>query len=160
MSSHRANFLRLRRGPGKTVVQRACYNRNHAYWMRLEACMPDSIRIKLTATTMEGLEAFDPQVTVEIIQAIPDHQTISRHIIHNFAGSDTVAVRAPDGFPTWQVNIAFSRYDAVTGFFFQPRGDATPTYHIQVTRLPAKWSPQFTLLNSLRSERFQTFKDI
>lgn len=122
--------------------------------------MPDSVTIKLTATTMEGLEAVDPQVTVDIIQAIPDNRTISRKIIHNFVGSATIAMPAPEGFPTWQVNISFSRYDAVTGFFFQPRGNASPTYNVQVTRLPGKWVPQFTSLQSLPSQRFQTFRNV
>jgi hypothetical protein len=128
--------------------------------MRLEVFMADSVTIKLTASTMEGLDAVDPQVTVDIVQAIPDNQMISRQVIHNFAGTATIAVPFPDGFPTWQVNISLSRYDAVTSFFFQPRGDSSPTYNIQVTRLPGKWAPQFTLLKSLSSQRFQSFRNV
>ena len=122
--------------------------------------MPDSVKINITASTMEGVEALDPQVTVDVIRVIPDNQVISRQVIHDFAGAATIAIPFPDGFPTWQVNISFSRYDAVTGFFFQPRGDSSPSYKMQVTRLPGKWVPQFTPLQTLAIQRFQTFRNV
>jgi len=122
--------------------------------------MPDSVTITIAATTMEGLDAQDPQVTVDIIQSIPIQKAISRQIVSNFDGKVTIAVPIPDDFPAWQVNVSFSRYDAVSGFFFQPRGEPSPTWTTQLTRLPAAWSPQFTPLQSLDAGRFQAFRNI
>jgi hypothetical protein len=109
---------------------------------------------------MEGMDAADPEVTVDIIEAQPLQRMISRQIIHNFNGKSTIAVPGPDGFPTWQVRVSFSRYDAVSGFFFQPRGEPSPTFTMQVTRLPGAWKPQFTPLQSLPAPRFQTFRNV
>ena len=42
--------------------------------------MPDSIPITITAKTMEGSGAVDPEVTVEISEVMPTKQiTLSRH---------------------------------------------------------------------------------
>jgi hypothetical protein len=122
--------------------------------------MPESVTITIAATTMEGGNAVDPQVTVDIIEAIPLNQMISRQIIHNFNGIATIAISPPDGFPTWQVNVSFSKYDAVSGFFFQPRGNPSPSYTMHLTRLPRAWTPQFAPLQSLAVPRFQTFRNI
>src|SRR5215470_12286613 len=122
--------------------------------------MPDSVTITIAAKTMEGLDATDPQVTVDIIQAIPLNRPIAHQVIHDFDGKVVINVPSPDGFPTWQVNISFSRYDAVTGFFFQPRGEPSPNFTTRLARLPGAWKPQFTPLQSLASPRFQTFRDI
>jgi hypothetical protein len=91
---------------------------------------------------------------------MPLNQMISRQTIHNFNGTATIAVPTPDGFPTWQVNVSFSKYDAVSGFFFQPRGNPSPSYTMQVTRLPGAWTPRFTPLQSLAVPRFQTFRNV
>jgi hypothetical protein len=125
-----------------------------------ECPLPDSVTITIAALNMEGVDAVDPQVTVDILQAAPLQRIISRQIIHNFSGKSTIAVPSPDDFPTWQVNVSFSRYDGVSGFFFQPRGEPSPTYKMQVTRLPGAWKPQFTPLESLAAPRFQTFRNI
>jgi hypothetical protein len=122
--------------------------------------MPDSVTITIVATTMEGIGAVDPQVTVDVVETIPLNRMISRQVVHNFSGNVTVAVPARDGFPTWQVNVSFSRYDAVSGFFFQPRGEPSPTYTMRLTRVPGAWTPQFTPLASLAPSRFQTFRNI
>jgi hypothetical protein len=125
-----------------------------------ESVMPDSITITLSATTMEGVGAVNPQVTIDIIEAIPLNQIISQQIVRNFNGTVTIAVPVPDGFPSWQVNTSFSKYDGVSGFFFQPRGNPAPSFAMQVTRLPAAWTPEFTPLQSLAVQRFQTFRNI
>lgn len=122
--------------------------------------MPDSITITIVATAMEGSDTVDPQVTVDINEVTPLQRMISRQIIHNFDGKATISVPSPDGFPTWQVNVSFSKYDGVSGFFFQPRGESSPTYAMQVTRLPGAWKPQFTPLEALAVTRFQTLRNI
>jgi hypothetical protein len=122
--------------------------------------LPDSITITIVATAMEGVDAVDPQVTVDIIEVTPLQRTISRQIIQNFNGKATISVSGPEGFPTWQVNVSFSKYDGVSGFFFQPQGESSPTYSMQVTRLPGAWKPQFTSLQALAVARFQTFRNI
>lgn len=122
--------------------------------------MPNSVAITITATTMEGVDATDPQVTIDIIQVHPFNQTISRQIVHNFNGKVTISVPIPDGFPTWQVNISFSRYDTVSGFFFQPQGNQSPTFAMKLTRLPGAWKPEFTPFALLATSRFQNFKSV
>jgi hypothetical protein len=122
--------------------------------------MPNSVAITIAATTMEGVDAVDPQVTVDAIQVHPFSQTVSRQIIHNFNGKATIAVPTPDGFPTWLVNISFSKYDAVSGFLFQPQGNPSPTFAMKLTRLPGAWKPQFTPFDLLAASRFQKFKSI
>jgi hypothetical protein len=109
---------------------------------------------------MEGVDAADPEVTVDIVEVRPLQRMISRQIIHDFNGKSTIAVPSPDGFPTWQVRVSFSRYDAVSGFFFQPRGEPSPAFTMQVTRLPGAWTPQFTPPQSLAAPRFQTFRNV
>jgi hypothetical protein len=119
--------------------------------------MPDSVTITIAATTMEGLDAQDPQVTVEVIQVIPDNRPLYRQVIPGFDGSATITFSMPDGFPSWQVNVTFSRYAVVSGFIFQPKGDRTPSWKMQLTRLPNAWTPSFTPLAQLRPERFDPF---
>jgi hypothetical protein len=109
---------------------------------------------------MDGLAAIDPQVTVDVIQEIPSKQTIFRHVIHSFNGEATITVPAPDESPSWRANISFSKYDAVSGFFFQPKGEPSPTFTMRLTRLPSAWKPQFAPLKSLAQSRFQTFKSV
>jgi hypothetical protein len=122
--------------------------------------LSDLIAITITATSMEGLPAIDPLVTVDIIQEIPTNRTIFRQIIHDFNGEAKITLPAPDGFPSWRANVSFSKYDAVSGFFFQPKGESSPTFTMQLTRLPSAWKPQFSPLESLIQPRFRSFKDV
>ncbi len=122
--------------------------------------MPDLITITIVATTMEGVDALDPQVTVDINETSPLQRSLAREVVHHFDGKVTISLPSPDGFPVWQVNVSFSRYDAVSGFFFQPRGNSSPTFKMQLTRFPGEWKPQFTPLQTLPVARFQPFKDI
>jgi hypothetical protein len=87
-------------------------------------------------------------------------QQVGRAVINNFDTEAEVTIDMPDDFPTWQVNVSFSRFDAVSGFFFQPRGNASPTFLAKLSRLPGKWSPDFTALKKLASPRFDAFKTI
>jgi len=122
--------------------------------------MPDTIRITIAATTMEGLAAVDPQVTVDITEVTPLNHQIVHQLIPDFNGTVTIELPTPDTFPTWQVTVTFSRFDAGSGFFFQPRGDASPSHSFQVARLPNQWTPQFTSLDTLPSPRFEPFKNV
>lgn len=117
--------------------------------------MPDSVTITIAATTMEGSDAQDPQVTVDVIQIIPDNRPLYHQVIAGFNGSATLTLAMPDGFPSWQVNITFSRYAAASGFIFQPKGDASPSWKMQLTRLPNAWTPTFTRLANLQPARFE-----
>src|SRR5690348_8800615 len=101
--------------------------------------MPEAVTITIEALAMEGVDAVDPQVTVDVVEILPLQHMVSRNIIYNFTGKATIAVPMPEGFPTWQVNVSFSRYDAASGFFFQPRGDSSPSHKMRLTRLPAAW---------------------
>ncbi len=104
--------------------------------------MPDSITITITAKTMEGLGAVDPEVTVEISEVTPLSQPISRTPIPNFDTRAPVNIRAPDGFPTWQVNVTFSRFDVSSkspsspSFFLSPRPNTSKLHEMKVVRLP------------------------
>jgi hypothetical protein len=122
--------------------------------------LSDSVTITIAATTMEGVDAIDPRVDVEIIQETPINQTIYRQTIHNFDGMAITTVPTPDGFRLWRVNISFSRYDAVSGFFYQPKQQSSPTFTMRLTRLPEAWKPQFSPLQSLGLPRFQAFKSV
>lgn len=123
--------------------------------------MPDSVVISLAAKSMEGVAAADPKVTVDIMETSPISQRVSRQIVSNFDGQVTLNVPMPDGFPVWQVIASFSRYDGVSGFFFQPRANPSPdTFQMQLTRLPTTWTPSFTPLAALDPARFSPFKNV
>lgn len=122
--------------------------------------MPDTITITIKAKTMEGLGTVDPQVTVDIIEVTPLSRPVARQPINDFDTSATLRIPAPDGFPTWQVNVTFSRFDVVSGFFFQPRSNTPQNYQMKVVRLPNKWTPQFTPLDTLPSPRFDPFRKV
>lgn len=122
--------------------------------------MADKISISITAKTMEGLPAVDPEVRITIAEATPPNQEVATVLLKDFAGSATVEMPAPDTFPTWQVNASFSRFDGGSGFFFQPRGQANPSHEFLVSRLPDKWTPVFTKLADLSSPRFDRFRKV
>jgi hypothetical protein len=122
--------------------------------------MADTIQITILATTMEGLPAIDPQVTVDIAEVTPPSHSIAHQVIPDFNGKVVIEMPTPDTFPTWQVTVSFSRSDAGSGFFFQPRGNSTPSHTFQVARLPGKWTPQFTPLTALPSPRFDPFREV
>jgi hypothetical protein len=122
--------------------------------------MPDSITITITAKTMEGLGAVDPEVTVDISEVTPLGRLVSRTPIPNFDTTATLVSPAPEGFPTWQVNVSLSRFDVVSGFFFQPRPNSPQHYEMKVARLPNKWTSQFTPLDALPSPRFDPLKKV
>jgi hypothetical protein len=128
--------------------------------------MPDSITITIAAKTMEGLGAVDPEVTVEISEVTPISQPVARRPILNFDTTATLEIAAPDGFPTWQVNVTFSRFDVVSkspsspSFFLSPRPNTSKLHEMKVVRLPNKWTPQFTPLNALPSPRFDPLKRV
>ncbi|MFZ0963167.1 MAG: hypothetical protein WAO35_20075 [Terriglobia bacterium] len=122
--------------------------------------MPDSINLTIAAKTMEDLGAVDPEVAVDIIEVTPLSRPVSRTPVPNFNTTATLQIPYPEGFPTWQVNVTFSRFDVVSGFFFQPRPNASQHYDMKVVRLPDKWTPQFTSLGELLSPRFDRFKEV
>jgi hypothetical protein len=110
---------------------------------------------------MEGLPATDPEVRVTIAEATPPNQEVATVTLNNFTGHQIVEISAPeDTFPTWQVNVSFSRYDGGSGFFFMPRGNANPSHEFLVSRLPNKWTPVFRKLADLPSPRFDRFKQV
>jgi len=117
--------------------------------------------ITITAKTMEGQGAVDPQVTVEIIEVSPIQQPFTRETITNFDTRATLTIPIPDGFPTLQVILAFSRFDVDSpSFFLQPRANASKLHEVKVARLPSKWTPKFTPLSGLASPRFDPFNKI
>lgn len=122
--------------------------------------MSDSITVTLTAKTMEGPGALDPEVTVDISEVTPLRRPVSRTGVPNFDTTATLQIPAPDGFPTWQVNVTFSRFDVVSGFFFMPRPNIPQHYEVSVARLPDKWTPQFTRLAALPSPRFDPLRKV
>jgi hypothetical protein len=123
--------------------------------------MSDKVRIDISAKTMEGLPASDPEVRITITEATPPNQEVASVTLKDFSGHEVVEISAPaDTFPTWQVNASFSRYDAGTGFFFMPRGNPTPRHEFLVSRLPNKWKPAFAKLAELSSPRFDRFKQV
>ena len=77
--------------------------------------MPDSVVISLAAKSMEGVDAADPRVTVDIMETSPISRRVARQIVSNFNGQVTLNVPMPDGFPVWQVTVSFSRYDQSKG---------------------------------------------
>lgn len=123
--------------------------------------MPDKVRIGISAKTMEGLPASDPEVRITIMEATLPNEEVASVTLKNFNGSSIVEISAPENtFPTWQVNASFSRYDGGTGFFFMPRGNANPSHEFLVSRLPDKWNPAFAKLTDLPSPRFDRFKQV
>jgi hypothetical protein len=120
----------------------------------------DTIDIRLSAKTLDGHDAVDPQVTVDIVEITEQDNPVARIVIPDFNGSAVVSVKAPDSFPAWQVTASFSRYDGGAGFLFQPRSNPTPSHLFRVARLPDQWTPKFTPFDSLASPRFDVFKQI
>jgi hypothetical protein len=122
--------------------------------------MADLVSITFSATTVEGHAAQDPEVTVDIIQSSPDGGGLFHSVVSDFDGSATLTFPMPDGFPIWQANIAFSRYGAVSGFLFMPRGNSSPSWEIPLTRRPDAWTPEFTEFSSLDATRFVPFSGV
>ena len=122
--------------------------------------MPDKITINVSAKTMEGLPAIDPEVKIMITEVTPPNQEVAQVTLANFNGSGSFEIPAPDTFPTWQVNATFSRFDAGSGFFFMPRGNANPAHEFLVSRLPDECTPAFKKLSELASPRFDPLKKV
>jgi len=120
----------------------------------------DTINIHLMAKTLDGHDAVDPEVTIDIVEVTELDNPVAHVVIPNFNGSAVVKIPSPASFPAWQVTATFSRYDAGSAFMFQPRGNPNPSHLFQVARLPDKWSPRFTPLDALPSPRFDPFKQI
>ena len=119
------------------------------------------VNITISAKTMEGLDAVDPEVTVDIVQVLPVNQQVAHQIVPNFNGTCLLRIEMPDGiFPTWQISASFSRFDVDSGFFCQPMGDPNPKHTFLVQRLPDKWTPQFMPLAALPSPRFDRLKEV
>lgn len=122
--------------------------------------MADQVSITIRAKTMEGGWAADPKITLDIFETTPLQRSVVHRVFKNFDTEMVVKLPMPDSFPTWQVNVSFSRFDAVTGFFFQPRGNPQPTFLVKLARLPREWTPQFTALKGLPSPRFDPLRTI
>jgi hypothetical protein len=109
--------------------------------------MADQVRINISAKTMEGVPASDPEVRITISEATGPSQEVASVTLNNFTGNAIVDVTAPtDTFPTWQVNASFSRYDG--------------SHEFLVSRLPNKWTPSFKKLADLPSPRFDRLKQV
>jgi hypothetical protein len=118
------------------------------------------INITLIAKTLEGLDAVDPAVTIDIVEVNDLEQPVGHQVINDFNGQAVVQIGDPSGFPTWQVTATFSRFDAGAAFMFQPRGNPSPSHLFVIGRIPDKWTPQFTLLAALASPRFDPFHTV
>jgi hypothetical protein len=118
------------------------------------------ITITLLAKTMEGLNAVDPLMTVDIVEVTQLRQAVLHKVIPNFTGKVVIQLPAPDGFPTWQLTVTLSRFDAGNGFVFQPRGNANPSHTFLVARLPGSWTPEFKMLAELPAARFGPFRQV
>src|ERR1019366_2925382 len=62
--------------------------------------MSDSVTMTITARTMEGLGAVDPNVTVEIFEVTPLRRSVASQSIKNFDTSVTLKLPIPEGEPT------------------------------------------------------------
>jgi len=120
----------------------------------------DTINIRLTVKTPDGLDASDPPVTIEIADVAEQNNAVVHATIPNLAESAMVKVPTPEQFPAWRVTATFSRYDAGAGFIFEPRGNPDPSHLFQVASLPEKWTPQFSLLAAIPSPRFDAFRQV
>ena len=109
---------------------------------------------------MEGLDAQDSHMTVDIVQIQPLQQAIAHQVIQNFNGQVALQLEDPEGFPTWQVTVSLPRFDPGTGFFFQPRGEPNPSHTFQAARLPSQWTPQFALREALTPARFTSLTNV
>ncbi len=119
------------------------------------------IKIALSAKTMEGFDAEDPQATVDIVSSDRGiKQTIVHKVIPNFTGELVINLDDPDTFPTWTVTLSLSRFDAGNPFTFMPRGEKNPSHTFNVARIPGKWTPEFTKLAALPAPRFDPFKAV
>jgi hypothetical protein len=118
------------------------------------------VTLTITVKAMEGLAATDPQLIVDIVQTEPLEQPVAHQVFANFAGQVVVELPDPDGFPVWQVTVSLSRFDAGSGFLFEPKGEPKKSYNFNAVRLPNKWTPQFTQLAALPATRFSPFSQV
>jgi hypothetical protein len=118
------------------------------------------VTITITVKTMEGLDAQDPQIAVDILQIQPLEQAVFHQVVQNFNGQVVLEVNDPADFPTWQVTVSLARFDAGAGFFFQPRGEPNISYKFNAVRLPTRWTPQFAPLAALSPVRFTPFTKV
>src|SRR6476660_1737274 len=84
--------------------------------------MGDKVRIAISAKTMEGLAAIDPEVKIDVVEIEPTPQQIAHGVIQDFSGSVIIEIPTPDTFPSWQFNGAFSRFDAGSALCFSQEG--------------------------------------
>lgn len=118
------------------------------------------ITITLSVKTMEGLDASDSHITVDIVQVQPIQEPVAHQVIANFNGTVVLELEDPDGFPTWQVTVSLPRFDPGSGFFFLPRGEPNPSHTFHAARLPGQWAPQFTPLAQLSPARFARLSQV
>jgi hypothetical protein len=123
--------------------------------------MPDTLTIRITATTMEGLGARDPQLTVTVRGQDQLSSYIQQAVIKNFDTQQDVSIPKPDGFGTLLVETAFTRYDAgVIGQFIMAGGEQLKLVPLKVSRIPSQWQPTFDPYASLAEPRFTPFKSV
>jgi hypothetical protein len=123
--------------------------------------MPDTLTIRVTGTTMEGLGAKDPQLTVTVRGQDQLSSYIQQAVIKNFDTRCDIVIPKPDGFGTLLVETAFTRFDAgVIGQFIMAGGDPLKLVPLKVSRIPSQWSPRFDPYVSLAEPRFAPFKNV
>jgi hypothetical protein len=123
--------------------------------------MPDTLTIRITATTMEGLGAKDPQLTVTVRGQDQLSSYIQQAVVKNFDTQCDVVIPQPDGFGTLLVESAFIRFDAgVIGQFIMAGGDPIKPVHLKVSRIPSQWTPKFDPYATLAATRFTPFKTV
>jgi hypothetical protein len=106
--------------------------------------MPDTLTIRITATTMEGRGAQDPQVTVTVRGQDLLSSYIQQAVIKNFDTRQDIAIPTPNGPGALLVETTFTRYDSgVSGRFIMSTGDPLKLVPLTVSRIPSQWTPRF-----------------
>jgi len=123
--------------------------------------MSEKISILIKATTMEGLGAKDPRVTVGIRDITQTGDLIAQAVITNFDTSAQVTIDKPFPPVNLFIETTFTRFDSgVNGVFVSPLALPQPEVDLTVSRLPDQWFPEFTAFALLASPRFGPFKEV
>jgi hypothetical protein len=119
------------------------------------------VAITLTATTMDGLAAVDPQVFIKIDETRPFQRTLGTETVTDFTGKVLLEVDAPEaGQVEWMVTPTFSRYLAQGGQMFLPNVEPMKAFPLKLTRNPLNWNAKFEDYAILSSPRFDALKAV
>lgn len=121
----------------------------------------DDVRVTVSAKTMEGKPAADPQMTLTVSEALPFQRVLAKQNFDDFDTQATLSMQADLGAnPQWMAQPDFARFAMPDGAFFRPVTQADFVMNVALVRVPSRWNARFTPYAGLASPRFDALKAI